>query len=128
MKAVRAGKGHKVQALVYLLTHSFAGRALAILRVVNNQGGNTPGVDNVCWPQAEARGAAFAGLRRRGYRPQPLRRIYIPKSNGQKRPLGIPTMTDRAMQALYSRFTLTTFAFRNLKPLWSFRVCTGSMP
>ncbi len=101
MKAVPAGKGHKVQALVYLLTHSFAGRALAIWRVVNNQGGNTPGVDNVCWPQAEARGAAFAGLRRRGYRPQPLRRVYIPKSNGQKRPLGIPTMTDRAMQALY---------------------------
>jgi RNA-directed DNA polymerase len=101
VKAVREGKWHKVKALVYLLTHSFGGRALAILRVVNNQGAKTPGVDGVCWPHAEERGAAFAWLRRRGYRPQPLRRVYIPKSNGQKRPLGIPTMTDRAMQALY---------------------------
>jgi RNA-directed DNA polymerase len=101
VKAVREGKWHKVKALVYLLTHSFAGRALAILRVVSNAGAKTPGVDNVCWPSAEDRGAAFTLLRRRGYRPQPLRRLYIPKSNGQKRPLGIPTMTDRAMQALY---------------------------
>jgi RNA-directed DNA polymerase len=101
VKAVREGKWHKVKSLVYLLTHSFSGRALAILRVVNNPGAKTPGVDGDCWPHAEERGAAFASLRRRGYRPQPLRRIYIPKSNGRKRPLGIPTMTDRAMQALY---------------------------
>jgi RNA-directed DNA polymerase len=101
VKAVQEGKWHKVKALVYLLTHSFSGRALAIARVVDNQGGKTPGVDNVCWTSADERGAAFALLRRHGYRPQPLRRVYIPKSNGQKRPLGIPTMTDRAMQALY---------------------------
>jgi RNA-directed DNA polymerase len=101
VKAVREGKWHKVKALVYLLTHSFAGRALAILRVVNNAGAKTPGVDNVCWRSAEDCAAAFTLLRRHGYRPQPLRRVYLPKSNGQKRPLGIPTMTDRAMQAVY---------------------------
>ena len=101
VKAVREGKWHKVKALVYLLTHSFSGRALAILRVVSNSGAKSPGVDGVIWNTPEAKSNAFSALRRHGYQPQPLRRVYIPKSNGKRRPLGIPTMTDRAMQALY---------------------------
>src|SRR5204863_4938392 len=101
VKAAREGRWHKVKALVYLLTHSFSGRALAILRVVSNSGAKTPGVDGVIWNTPEAKSAAFGTLRRHGYRPQPLRRVYIPKSNGKQRPLGIPTMRDRAMQALY---------------------------
>src|SRR4051794_30236039 len=100
VKAVREGKWHKVNALVYLLTHSFGGRALAILRVVGNAGAKTPGVDGVTWSAVDC-GPALTLLRRHGYRPQPLRRVYIPKSDGRKRRLGIPTMTDRAMQALY---------------------------
>ncbi len=90
VKAVRAGRWGKVKALVYLLTHSFAGRALAILRVVNNSGARTAGVDGILWNTPEAKTAAFNTLRRHGYRPQPLRRVYIPKSNGKMRPLGIP--------------------------------------
>src|SRR5713101_33512 len=101
VKAVAQGRWNKVKALVYLLTHSFSGRALAILRVVSNSGAKTPGVDGVRWNTPEAKSAAFDTLRRHGYQPQPLRRVYIPKSNGKQRPLGIPTMTDRAMQALY---------------------------
>src|SRR5215208_4049367 len=101
VKAVRAGRWGKVKALVYLLVHSFSGRALAILRVVSNSGARTPGVDGIVWNTPEAKTAAFSTLRRHGYQPKPLRRVHIPKSNGKKRPLGIPVMADRAMQALY---------------------------
>ena len=101
VKAVAQGRWNQVKALVYLLTHSFGGRALAILRVVSNSGAKTPGVDGALWNTPEAKSAAFDALRRHGYQPQPLRRVYIPKSNGKRRGLGIPTMADRAMQALH---------------------------
>jgi RNA-directed DNA polymerase len=100
VKALQEGRWGKVKALVYLLTHSFAGRALAILRVVSNSGAHTPGVDQRLWNTPEAKSTAFAALTFRGYTSQPLRRVYIPKSNGKRRGLGIPTMRDRAMQAL----------------------------
>jgi RNA-directed DNA polymerase len=101
VKAIREGRWHKVKALVYLLTHSFSGRALAILRVTTNRGASTPGVDGEIWNTPELKTAAFDTLRSHGYSPQPLRRVYIPKSNGKRRPLGIPTLTDRAQQALH---------------------------
>jgi RNA-directed DNA polymerase len=103
VKAIQASRWGKVRALVYLLTHSFAGRAAAILRVTTNAGATTPGVDGDCWDTPELKAAAFSKLRRHGYQPQPLRRVYIPKSSdpSKLRPLGIPTVTDRAMQALY---------------------------
>jgi len=101
VKATQAGRWGKVKALQRLLTHSFSGRALAVRRVTENQGKRTPGVDRQVWDTPEKKMKAIETLKRRGYQPLPLRRIYIPKSNGRLRPLSIPVMKDRAMQALY---------------------------
>src|SRR5712691_11596653 len=101
VQAMKAGKWGKVKALQHLLTRSFSAKALAVKRVTENQGKNTPGVDKVSWKTPTAKEMAIQELRQRGYTALPLRRLYIPKANGKKRPLGIPTMKDRAMQALY---------------------------
>ena len=101
VKAVQKGKWGKVKALQHLLTHSFSGKALAVRRVTSNQGKKTPGVDGKIWSSPEEKAQAVLSLRRQGYQPSPLKRVYIPKKNGKKRPLGIPTIRDRGMQALY---------------------------
>lgn len=101
VKAQKEGKHGKVKALQWTLTHSFYAKALAIRRVTSNSGSKTAGVDLVTWEDSQTKFQAIEMLKRRGYQPQPLRRIHIKKSNGKLRPLGIPTMRDRAMQALY---------------------------
>jgi RNA-directed DNA polymerase len=101
VKAIQEGRWGKVCALQRLLTHSFSAKVLATRRVTENQGKRTPGVDRVTWRTPEQKATAISTLRQRGYRPQPLRRVYVAKSNGKRRGLGIPTMRDRAMQALY---------------------------
>lgn len=101
VKATKERRWGRVKSLQWLLTHSFSGKALAVNRVTTNQGAKTPGVDGATWQMPATRYKAIGTLRRRGYQPQPLRRVYIPKSNGKLRPLGIPTIKDRAMQALY---------------------------
>jgi len=101
VKAVREGRWGKVKALQWLLTHSLSGKLLAVRRVTENNGRKTPGVDGETWSTPDAKSEAVLSLRRRGYQPRPLRRVFIPKSNGKMRPLGIPTMRDRAMQALH---------------------------
>jgi len=100
-KAVKENRWNKVRALQYLLIRSFYARLLAVKRVTSNKGKKTPGVDGVLWQGARAKWRAVSSLSRHGYKSQPLRRIYILKKNGKKRPLSIPTMKDRAMQALY---------------------------
>ena len=92
MKATKEKRWGKVKALQRLLTHSFSGKALAVRRVTENQGKNTPGVDKVTWNTPRKKITAISSLRQRDYHPQPLRRIYIPKKNGKKRPLGIPVI------------------------------------
>lgn len=100
-KATRAQDWRKVKALQRLLTRSFCGKALAVRRVTENQGKRTAGVDRELWQTPATKRDAIDTLNRRGYRPSPLRRVRIPKGNGKTRMLGIPTMRDRAMQALY---------------------------
>ena len=109
VKAQKEGHYSKVKSLQWLLTHSFYAKALAVKRVTSNQGKRTSGVDHELWLTPQAKFNAISKLNRRGYRPQPLKRHYIPKKNGKMRPLGIPTMTDRAMQTLY-KFSLEPIA------------------
>lgn len=101
VKATQEGKWGKVKALQRLLTHSYSGKAIAVRRVTENQGKRTAGVDGETWDTPQKKAQAVLNLRQREYQAQPLRRVYIPKKNGKKRPLGIPTVRDRAMQALY---------------------------
>ncbi|HSC07838.1 MAG TPA: group II intron reverse transcriptase/maturase [Steroidobacteraceae bacterium] len=100
-KAAEAGEWRKARALQRLLTRSTGAKALAVRRVTENRGRKTPGVDGQTWSSPEEKWAAVESLHHRSYRPLPLRRIHIPKASGGKRPLGIPTMRDRAMQALH---------------------------
>ena len=100
-KATREGRWNRVKALQWLLTHSFSAKCLAVKRVTTNKGAGTAGVDKKLLSTPKDRYLEVLSLKRRGYKPLPLRRIYIPKSNGDKRPLGIPTVHERCMQALH---------------------------
>lgn len=100
-KAISEGRHGKVKSLQWILTHSFHAKLTAVKRVVQNQGGKTPGVDKIIWKTPQQKMKAAQSLTRKGYQTQPLRRIYIPKKDGRLRPLSIPTMKCRAMQALH---------------------------
>lgn len=74
-----------------------------------SQPGNiAPGVDGIR-KQEYAQGVEgklaqlSAAVRRLGYQPKPVRRVYIPKSNGGRRPLGVPSFEDRIVQGRLSR-------------------------
>ena len=101
VQATKAGRWNKVKSLQRLLTHSYSGKVLAVRRVTENNGKKTPGVDQKIWKTPEDKTQAVHALKSRGYQSQPLRRVYIPKSDGQRRPLGIPCMIDRDHQALH---------------------------
>jgi len=100
-KAIREGKLGKAKSLQWMLTHSLHAKLLAVKRVTGNKGKRTPGVDNIRWKTPSQKLSAAKSLVRKDYKALPLRRLYILKKNGKKRPLGIPTMRDRACQALH---------------------------
>ena len=101
VKAVKAGNWKKVRDLQRLLNNSTAAKALAVRRVTENKGKRTAGIDKVLWQTPESKAKAISNLASKGYKAKPVRRVKIRKTNGKWRPLGIPTMKDRAMQALY---------------------------
>lgn len=100
-QAEREKDFRRVARLTRNLTRSWQARALAVKKVTENQGKRTSGVDRVLWDSPEKKWNAISCLARRKYRASPLRRVWIPKAGGKERPLGIPTLKDRAMQALY---------------------------
>jgi RNA-directed DNA polymerase len=121
-RAAAAGNGKQVKNLQKLLVRSVSAKRLAVRRVTQqNAGRDTPGVDGVVCRTPTSRMRLVAGLSLRDSRPQPVRRVYIPKSDGRQRPLGIPTIRDRALQMLVklalepeweTRFETNSYGFR----------------
>ena len=102
-KATQEKKWSTVKRLQYLLTHSYYAKVLAVRKVTTNKGKNTPGVDKELWNTPAAKMRGVLSLTDKGYKAKPLRRVYIEKKGKKaKRPLGIPCIYDRAMQALYA--------------------------
>lgn len=102
-KAAIQNKWNLVKRLQYLLTHSYFAKLLAVRRVTQNKGKRTPGIDGEKWLSSASKIKAVLSLTGKGYKAKPLKRVFINKpGKKKKRPLGIPTMYDRAMQSLYA--------------------------
>lgn len=122
-RATERQEWKKVRSLQKLLTRATSNKLQAIRRVTQeNQGKHTPGVDGEVYDTPKARMAiSREEIEWKNYRPQPVRRIYIPKANGKQRPLGIPTIKDRIRQAIIkatlepeweARFEQNSYGFR----------------
>ena len=102
-RATQEGDWDKVQSLQRLMLRSTSNVAQSVRRVTQlNQGKNTPGVDKVLVKTPAERGKLVDDIveHTTPWRAKPVKRVYIPKANGKQRPLGIPTMLDRALQAM----------------------------
>ena len=100
--ASQAGDHKRVRNLQKLMLRSRANTLVSVRRVTEvNAGRETAGVDGkvVLQPQDKAELVDWVQHRSRPWTPQPVKRVYIPKANGKRRPLGIPVIADRVLQA-----------------------------
>jgi RNA-directed DNA polymerase len=122
-RATRQGDHRKVRSLQRLMLRSKANRALSVRRVTQtNAGRNTPGVDRLVVKTPAERSRLMEQLSStQPWRASPVKRVFIPKKNGKTRPLGIPTIADRAMQGIVknalepeweARFEPCSYGFR----------------
>ena len=122
-RATERREWKQVRNLQKLMARATSNKLLAIREVAQeNKGKHTPGVDGKVYDSPKARMAlSRENLSLKGYRPKPVRRVYIPKTNGKRRPLGIPTVKDRVMQAIVkaalepeweARFEANSYGFR----------------
>ncbi len=118
-RATQAGDRNTVRSLQRLMLHSYANTLVSVRRVTQvNPGKRTAGVDKVVVKTPAARGRLVDQLMTsQSWKAKPARRVYIPKANGKLRPLGIPTVIDRCLQARVKNA---------LEPQWEARFEGGS--